>query len=1001
MRRGPGLTVALPEESAPRSSSAVLPSGASAGSASSSVRRYRPSDRYGFFIEGGSTSGGGDSHRRRWSGFPPNASRSGSSRGSGEGDDEEEEGDEDAELAAAGYDVSAEGATPVQDARPSRREVLLEHLRTKKWIAMLLGGGKAAADAVRHRGGVLVGAALAAPGSPWHAYAASHPAVVKRRVRKGIPDALRGTVWPLLAGASALKAANPGLYASLLTRAPARSDLMCIALDLPRTYPRHYMFSTSDSPVEPATPASSLPPEDGLAHGQRALRNALHAFVVYDPRVGYCQGMAFVAGLLLSYMPEEDAFFTLVALMNDPRYGLAGMYSPGLPRFAEVMHVFSCLVHRHLPRLASHLDSLGVDHAMYASQWFITLFTYSFSFDIVTRVWDMFLLEGWKAVYRVALAALEVNQDTLLALDFDGAMQALKGLSSSVPPEATIAAALRIRVRRLDIEKLASAYRLEHAAELRARVAAAVAEAARKEAMLIAAEEAAAAEEAEEEAAAAAAAAGVDGGSDDEEEEEAGSGEDDGEAGPDGAGGSPASGAGARGSRRSGRLTRGSSAGGEGESGPASLPPPRRLSTPGGVGSVDGGGPASRRSSVAGATPPGGAGAAAHFGATSAAGGGAGAAASSNRMSTWRLSLPADALLAASSGLLHVGSSFTFADGVGGARRTTSTSSGTGGGSSGGTGGGAGLAALSVSAPLPAIPALLSDGSGAGGGGGGGAQGFRAVSAGSIPEAAYAPAPAPQHTLGGYPVLTKVSRGSTGSAGGGGPPAVAVVTPAAVDVFVAPRRGSADAGAAAAGAARNGLPGLAAPSQRTAALPDAFYDSEGVASPPAKAPQKGGKNDKAGKGSGKRAASDDDDDDSYDSAAEEAAVAAAAAAAAAQLALDPLNIAPPAEKKGGKGAGRRGSADSTERPGGYSAMWDARRAKAAAGGEATAGASAAPAASRIPVLAAGRGSKAAAGGAGSGGGIPIGTPSKAPAKLLGQYRSAGVGGGGGARRAGK
>lgn len=35
-----------------------------------------------------------------------------------------------------------------------------------------------------------------------------------------------------------------------------------------------------------------------------------------------------------------------------------------------------------------------VHPTMYASQWFITLFSYSLPFDVVLRIWDIFFLEA-------------------------------------------------------------------------------------------------------------------------------------------------------------------------------------------------------------------------------------------------------------------------------------------------------------------------------------------------------------------------------------------------------------------------------------------------------------------------------------------------------------------------------------------------------------------------------------------------------------------------------
>jgi Rab-GTPase-TBC domain len=46
--------------------------------------------------------------------------------------------------------------------------------------------------------------------------------------------------------------------------------------------------------------------------GQTALRRVLRAYSYYDPEVGYCQGMNFIAGMFLTLMSEEEAFWLLV-----------------------------------------------------------------------------------------------------------------------------------------------------------------------------------------------------------------------------------------------------------------------------------------------------------------------------------------------------------------------------------------------------------------------------------------------------------------------------------------------------------------------------------------------------------------------------------------------------------------------------------------------------------------------------------------------------------------
>ncbi len=53
-----------------------------------------------------------------------------------------------------------------------------------------------------------------------------------------------------------------------------------------------------------------------------------------------------------------------------------------------------------MPRLGVHLRNEGVQPTMYCSHWFITIFAYTLPFDHLLRVWDIFLLEGVKIVFR-------------------------------------------------------------------------------------------------------------------------------------------------------------------------------------------------------------------------------------------------------------------------------------------------------------------------------------------------------------------------------------------------------------------------------------------------------------------------------------------------------------------------------------------------------------------------------------------------------------------------
>ena len=84
------------------------------------------------------------------------------------------------------------------------------------------------------------------------------------------------------------------------------------------------------------------------------------------------------------------------------------MYSPGMPGTKRVLAVYARLCEHYVPAIWSHLEREGIHHSMFATGWFMTLYTSAFPFDLVTKVFDVLWFEGWKIVYRVAIALLKV-----------------------------------------------------------------------------------------------------------------------------------------------------------------------------------------------------------------------------------------------------------------------------------------------------------------------------------------------------------------------------------------------------------------------------------------------------------------------------------------------------------------------------------------------------------------------------------------------------------------
>lgn len=275
-------------------------------------------------------------------------------------------------------------------------------------------------------------------GTDWKHYARRKPNVVKRRIRKGIPDCLRGLVWQLVSGSRDLLLMHQGVYEQLVLYETSASELDIIR-DISRTFPSHVFFQQRHGP------------------GQRSLYNVLKAYSVYDRAVGYVQGMGFLAGLLLLYMSEEDAFWLLVALLKGAVHSpMEGLYLVGLPLVQQYLFQFERLVKEQLPRLGAHFEEEMINPSMYASQWFITVFSYSFPFPVALRIWDVFLSEGVKIIFKVGLALLKYCHDDLVKLPFEKLVHALRNFpEDALAPDTLLPMAFSIKVsKRLEELKI-------------------------------------------------------------------------------------------------------------------------------------------------------------------------------------------------------------------------------------------------------------------------------------------------------------------------------------------------------------------------------------------------------------------------------------------------------------------------------------------------------------------------------------------------------------------
>lgn len=225
---------------------------------------------------------------------------------------------------------------------------------------------------------------------------------IKSLIRGGVPPEFRGNVWSSCAGSNTKKAlASPDeQYQVLLTkihRLDGTSIAVDIEKDLLRTFPDR--IATTDTEF-----ISSL-------------RNVLYAYAVRNNRIGYCQSMNYLCGLLLLHMDEEPAFWTLSALIEDilpPNY-----YSASLLGGRIDQQVFqSCLAWK-LPKIYEVFRNTNTMLEPVICPWFLCLYVNVIPLYAVCRIWDCLFWEGSTVLFRIGLTMIKSKSHELLrARDF-------------------------------------------------------------------------------------------------------------------------------------------------------------------------------------------------------------------------------------------------------------------------------------------------------------------------------------------------------------------------------------------------------------------------------------------------------------------------------------------------------------------------------------------------------------------------------------------------------
>ena len=126
-----------------------------------------------------------------------------------------------------------------------------------------------------------------------------------------------------------------------------------------------------------------------------ALKNILSVYAFYNPEVGYCQGMNYIAGTIYSHFRNEEISLKfMVALIE--KYNMTDLFTSDLPKLKQFFYHLDRLIGMELPEVHELFKQINIGSGHFCAPWFITLFASHLQNKpkILLKLWDLFLLDG-------------------------------------------------------------------------------------------------------------------------------------------------------------------------------------------------------------------------------------------------------------------------------------------------------------------------------------------------------------------------------------------------------------------------------------------------------------------------------------------------------------------------------------------------------------------------------------------------------------------------------
>jgi hypothetical protein len=155
---------------------------------------------------------------------------------------------------------------------------------------------------------------------------------------------------------------------------------------------------------------------------RKIINNILKTISMLLPEINYCQGMNYIVAFLLEMINEEETvFYIMMGIFVYTKF--KNIFYNDLIKLKLYFKIIDRILTLYLPTTVMIFKNNNIMSNYFLSPWIITLFTntieVNFKLDIIIKIFDNFIVSGWKTIFNTILLILKKNEENIINLKSD------------------------------------------------------------------------------------------------------------------------------------------------------------------------------------------------------------------------------------------------------------------------------------------------------------------------------------------------------------------------------------------------------------------------------------------------------------------------------------------------------------------------------------------------------------------------------------------------------